>query len=150
MLTDIFSKNAPILIIFFFVVDVGKITLTKWSRSITFLNPHSVNLSVCVLNILFGYNFRKNRTMARKFWCVFELHRFALCMRNWCCVVHRSFYEALQIFQSINIFCSLLMTQTGTKFWYVFKLHRSDLHTKINHRIQHIFFYRALQKIWIQ
>ena len=101
---------------------------------------------VCLSNILFGYNFRKNRTMARKFWYVSELHRSALDMKNCCCVVHRSFYRTFQIFQYINIFCSFLIIQTGTKIWYVFKLYRSDLHTKISHRIQYELFYRALQE----
>ena len=44
-----------------------------------------VNLSVCLFNIHFGYNFRKNSTMAKKFRFVFELYRFSLHMKN--CVV---------------------------------------------------------------
>ena len=111
-----------------------------------FLIPRVVTLSVCLFNILHSYNFRKNKTMLRKFWHIFELHRFTLHMKNCCCIVHRFFYVALQKFQFINIFCSFLTTQIGTKFWYVFKLRRSDLHIKINQRIQYILFYRALQE----
>ena len=88
---------------------VGKISASWWSRSENFLNPRVVNLSVCLFNILFGYNFRKNRTMARKFWLVFQLHRFALHMANSYCTTHRSFYTALQKFQYINIFCNFLI-----------------------------------------
>ena len=88
LFTNIFSKSAPILVIF---VVVGKISASWWSRSKNFLNPHVVNLSVWQFNILFAYNFRKNRTMARKLWYVFELHRFALLMKNCHCIVLRSF-----------------------------------------------------------
>ena len=86
---------------FFFV---GNISASWWSRFKNFLNPHVVNLSVFQFNILFGYNFRKNRTMARKSWYVFELHRFALHMKNCYCVLHGSFYRALQKFQYIDTY----------------------------------------------
>ena len=97
--------------LFFFI----KIWALWWSRFKNFLNPHWVNLSVCLFNILFGYNFRKNRTMTMKFWYVFELHKFALYMKKCYCVVLRSFYRSLQKFQYINISCSFLTTQIGTK-----------------------------------
>ena len=61
---------------FFFVVVVGKISALWWSCSKNFLNSRMVNLSVGLLNILFGYKFRNNRTMAWKFWHVFQLHMF--------------------------------------------------------------------------
>ena len=105
-----------------------------------------VNLSVCLINILFVSNFCKNSTMSRRFWYVFELDRFALLMKNCYFIVHRSFYRALQKFQYINIFCSFSMNEIDTNFWYVFKLHTSDFQTKISHRIQYILFYRALQE----
>ena len=105
-----------------------------------------VNFYVCLFNIFFGHNFRKNRTTAKKFWYVFQLHRFALQMKNFYCIQHRSFYRAFQKFQYINIFGSFLMTQIGTKFRYVFKLQRSDLHNKISHRIQHRFFLQGTSK----
>ena len=91
----------------------------------TFTGPHQ-NLEYLFID----YNFLKTRTIAKKFWYVFELHRFVLHMKNYCCIVHRSLYRALRKFQYINIFCSFLMSQIGTKF-YVFKLHRSDLHIKL-------------------
>ena len=72
LFTDIFSKNVQILMFFFLV---GKISALWWSRFKNYLNPHVVNLSVCVFNILFGCKLRKNKTIARKFWYVFELHR---------------------------------------------------------------------------
>ena len=103
-----------------FVVVVGKTWTSWWSRSKNFLNPHEVNFSACLFNILFGYNFRKNRTMARKFWYIFELHRFVLYMKKFYCIVHRSFYSPRKKFQHINIFCSFLMTQIGTKFGMFF------------------------------
>ena len=96
-------------------------------------------------NILFGCNFRKSRTMTRKFCSVFELHRFVLHMKNLYCIVHRSFYRGIQKFQCINIFVSFLMPQISTKFWYVFILHISDLHTKMSHSIQHIFYREYLE-----
>ena len=59
------------------------------------------------------------------------------------------FHRALQIFEYINIYHSILMTQIGTKFQCVFKLLKSDyipkLHTEISHRIQHTYFHRAFQ-----
>ena len=76
--------------------------------------------------------------MARKFDYVFELHRFALHIKNCYRIVHRYFYKAFQKFQ--YIYCIFLMTQIGTKFRCAFKLHRYDLHAKISHLIQHIFF----------
>ena len=87
---------------FFFVV-VGKISASWWCRSKTFLNPHEVNLSVSLFNILFSYSFRKNRIMTRKFWHVFEHKRFASHMKDCCCIVHRAFYRALRKCQYINI-----------------------------------------------
>ena len=118
-----------------FIFIIGKISASWWSHSKNFLNSHVVHLSVCLFNILFGYNLGKNRTKPRKLWYVFEVHRFALHMKNCYFIVHKSFYRALQKFQNMNIFCSFLMTEIGTKFLYVFKLHRSDLQTKICHRI---------------
>ena len=59
---------------FSFFFFAGKVSASWWSRSKNFLNQHLVNLSVCLFNILFGCNFRKNRTRAKKFWFVFELH----------------------------------------------------------------------------
>ena len=61
---------------------VGKISHSWWFRSKNFLNPHMVNLSVYLSDIVFDYNFHKNKTMARKFWYVLELHRFALYKKN--------------------------------------------------------------------
>ena len=63
----------------FFVV--GKISFLWWSGSKNFLNPHGVNLLVCLFNNLFDYNFRRKRTVIREFLYVFELHRFALRMK---------------------------------------------------------------------
>ena len=143
MFTDIFSKISSNLITFFFV---GKIFVSWFSRSKNFLNPCMVNLCVCLFNILFGWNFRKNRRMTREFWHVFEIHEFALHIKSCYYSVQRSFYRALQNFQCISLFCSFLMTQIDTKFRYVLKLYRSDLHTKISHRIQYILFYRALEE----
>ena len=57
---------------------VGRISASWWSRYKSFLNPHVVNLSVCLFHILFSYNFRKNRKMVRKFSYVFELYDFSL------------------------------------------------------------------------
>ena len=145
MFADIFSKNAPILI--FFWGGGGKISALRWSRSKNFLNSHVVNLSVCLLNILFGYNFRKKRGIARKFWYVFKLHRSDLPTKISHRIWHILFYRALQEFK--YIYCSFLMAQIGTKFCYVFKLHRSHLHTKISHRIQHTFFLQSISKFWI-
>ena len=81
---------------FFFVV--GKISASWWSRSKSFLDPCVVNLSVCLFNILFGYCFRKNRTMTMKFLYVLELQRFGLHIKNCYSIVHRSFYGAFKKF----------------------------------------------------
>ena len=99
-----------------FDIFFRKISASWWSRSKNFLYPHVVNLSVRQFNILFGFNFLKNGTIAKKFWNVFELHRFVLYIKNCYCIARRSFYRAHQRFQYINIFCSFLMTQIGTKF----------------------------------
>ena len=48
---------------FFFV---GKISNSWRSRSKNVLTPHVINLSVCLFNILFGCNFRKNGAVAKK------------------------------------------------------------------------------------
>ena len=128
---------------------IGKISASWCSRSKKILNPHVLNLSFCLFNILFGYNFHKNKSMTRKFLYVFELLRFAFHMKNCYCNVHRSFYRVLQKFQYINIFCSFLMIQIGTKFRYVFKLRTSDLHTRIGHHNQHIFFLQGTLKMSI-
>ena len=84
---------------------------SQWSHFKNFLIPLVVNLSACLFNILFGYNFLENRTMARKFWYVLELHRFALHVKNCFCIVHKSFYRMHQKFQNISIFYLFLMTQ---------------------------------------
>ena len=70
-------------------------------RSIFFTGPHQNHECLFI-----GYNFRKKFTMAKKSWYIFELHRFALHMKIFYCIVHRSFYRELQKFQYINIFCS--------------------------------------------
>ena len=111
-----------------------------------FLYLRIVNLSVCQFNILFGYNLRKNRIMARIFWYFLNytglFYTWKIVIVSYIDLFTGKFNRAK--FQYIIIFYSFLMTQIGTKFQFVFKLHRSDLHTKISHRILHIF-YRALQ-----
>ena len=61
---------------------LGKISNLWWSRSKNFLKPHMVNFPACLFIILFRYNSRKNRTVARKFWYSFELNRFVLHFKN--------------------------------------------------------------------
>ena len=73
-------------------VNVYQILFTGLHRNIEYL--------------FIGYNFFKNWKMAKKFWYVFEIHRFALHMKICYCIVHKYFYRALQKLQYINIFCS--------------------------------------------
>ena len=51
---------------------------------ILFTVPHQ-NLEC----LFIGYNFRNNKTVARKFSYVFELHRFALYIKYCYCIVRR-------------------------------------------------------------
>ena len=63
---------------FVVAVAVGKISASWSFSSKNFLNRQVLNLSICLFNILFGYNFFKNEIIAKKFWYAFETHRFAL------------------------------------------------------------------------
>ena len=92
-----FEECSDFDFILFVVVVVGKFTASWRSRSKYFLNPRVVNLSVCLFNTLFGNNFRKNKKMSRKFWNVFELHMFALHMKNCYCIAQTFLQGTLKI-----------------------------------------------------
>ena len=95
-------------ILVFFVV-AGKISASWWSSFKNFLNPHVVNLSVRLFYILFSYNFRKIVKWLGNFG-MFLNYIGLFYIKKCYCIVHRSFYRAIQKFHYINIFCSFLIT----------------------------------------
>ena len=76
-----FEECSDFDFILFVVVVVGKFTASWRSRSKYFLNPRVVNLSVCLFNTLFAVTSVKKEN-GQKFLNVFELHWFALSIKN--------------------------------------------------------------------
>ena len=142
MFTDFFFlKNAWILIFFCCCWKDLSFLDAPFKK---FLNPHIVNLSVCLISFLAIASVK-----IRQWPVIFVMFLNYTCLvykqKKCHCIVRLSFYSTLQKFQYINIFCSFFNDSNWQGNLYVFKVHRSDLHIKINHSIQYILFYRALR-----